>query len=200
MSPIIVDKENKKQEILYAALRVFSRLGIPNVKMIDIAREAGIGKGTIYEYFRSKEEVIDETMKAFLSKMDNVNLAEQTSEHSPPQKVDFIVKGWMDILLADPLEAGVMVEMWAESLRKGKLKENTELREVYKRYRDSIKDIITEGIQIGEIRQVDAGSMATLIAATLDGLYLHWILGKDLVNLEKTAKEYRKSLDQYLRK
>jgi len=114
--------------------------------------------------------------------------------------VDFIVKGWMDILLADPLEAGVMVEMWAESLRKGKLKENTELREVYKRYRDSIKDIITEGIQIGEIRQVDAGSMATLIAATLDGLYLHWILGKDLVNLEKTAKEYRKSLDQYLRK
>jgi len=200
MSPIIVDKENKKQEILYAALRVFSRLGIPNVKMIDIAREAGIGKGTIYEYFRSKEEVIDETMKAFLSKMDNVNLAEQTSEHSPLQKVDFIVKGWMDILLADPLEAGVMVEMWAESLRKGKLKENTELREVYKRYRDSIKDIITEGIQIGEIRQVDAGSMATLIAATLDGLYLHLILGMDLVNLEKTAKEYRKSLDQYLRK
>lgn len=200
MSPIIVDKENKKQEILHAALRVFSRLGIPNVKMIDIAREAGIGKGTIYEYFRSKEEVIDETMKAFIVKMDSVNLAEQTSEHTPLQKVDFIVKGWMDILLADPLEAGVMVEMWAESLRKDKIEINTELREVYKRYRDSIMDIISEGIKTGEIRQVDAGSMAALIVATLDGLYLHWILGKDLVNLEKTSREYRKSLDQYLRK
>ena len=66
MAPIIVDKELKKQDILVAALKVFARQGIAKTKMIDIAIEAGIGKGTIYEYFRSKEEVIRESFQAFL--------------------------------------------------------------------------------------------------------------------------------------
>ncbi|RMF59539.1 MAG: TetR/AcrR family transcriptional regulator, partial [Calditrichaeota bacterium] len=49
MSPKVVDKTAKRQEILDAALRVFARKGFKNTKMIDIAEEARIGKGTIYE-------------------------------------------------------------------------------------------------------------------------------------------------------
>ena len=57
MAPKIVDKEAKKTQIIIAATQVFSKLGVAKTKMIDIAQAAGIGKGTIYEYFRSKEEI-----------------------------------------------------------------------------------------------------------------------------------------------
>ena len=57
MSPKIIDKEAKKAEILQAAMQVFSRKGVAKTRMADIAVAAGIGKGTIYEYFRSKEEI-----------------------------------------------------------------------------------------------------------------------------------------------
>ena len=55
--PIVVDKEKKKREIIDAAIRVFSRQGYRRTKINDIAGEAGVGKGTVYEYFKSKEDL-----------------------------------------------------------------------------------------------------------------------------------------------
>ena len=60
MSPKYVDKEEKKRDLLKAAMRVFAQRGVVNTKMADIALAAGIGKGTIYEYFRSKEDIFAE--------------------------------------------------------------------------------------------------------------------------------------------
>jgi len=48
---------NKKQLIIEAAIKVFARDGLEKGKIADIAKEAGIGKGTVYEYFRSKNDI-----------------------------------------------------------------------------------------------------------------------------------------------
>ncbi|MDP4128447.1 MAG: helix-turn-helix domain-containing protein [Bacillota bacterium] len=48
---------------MHAAIRVFSRHGVDGAKMEYIAKEAGIGKGTIYEYFASKERLFEEMLK-----------------------------------------------------------------------------------------------------------------------------------------
>ncbi len=63
MSPIRVDKEEKRKEILKAALVVFSQKGFHKTSMNDIAQKAEIGKGTLYDYFKSKDEL-------FLSLLD----------------------------------------------------------------------------------------------------------------------------------
>ena len=49
------DKSKKRQLIMEAALQVFVEHGYEKTKIIDVARTAGIGKGTVYEYFESKE-------------------------------------------------------------------------------------------------------------------------------------------------
>lgn len=56
-------REEKYTDILRAAIRVFSEHGFDGAKMEYIAKEAGIGKGTIYEYFESKERLFEEIMK-----------------------------------------------------------------------------------------------------------------------------------------
>ncbi|MGK7924917.1 MAG: TetR/AcrR family transcriptional regulator, partial [Spirulina sp.] len=56
--PKIVDKEQKRQDIVEASLQVFKCKGYQGTRIIDIAKEAGIGKGTVYEYFHSKDEII----------------------------------------------------------------------------------------------------------------------------------------------
>ncbi len=48
-------REAKREEILKAALRVYAEVGCERAKIGDIARAAGIGKGTVYEYFTGKE-------------------------------------------------------------------------------------------------------------------------------------------------
>src|SRR5215510_13262218 len=49
--------EKRPEEILDAAMRVFSRRGLHKTNLEEVAREAGISKGTIYLYFKSKEDL-----------------------------------------------------------------------------------------------------------------------------------------------
>ncbi|NOY76570.1 MAG: TetR/AcrR family transcriptional regulator, partial [Calditrichaeota bacterium] len=49
--------EHTKERILQAAARIFGKFGYTKTNIEDIAREAGIGKATIYHYFKSKEDV-----------------------------------------------------------------------------------------------------------------------------------------------
>lgn len=53
-------KIKRKEQIIYAAMNVFSKNGFENSKMETIALEAGIGKGTIYGYFSSKKQLFEE--------------------------------------------------------------------------------------------------------------------------------------------
>ena len=55
-------KEERKIDILRAASRVFYLNGFEGTKIDDIAKEAGIGKGTVYEYFHSKQELFDQSV------------------------------------------------------------------------------------------------------------------------------------------
>ncbi|MCG1024867.1 TetR/AcrR family transcriptional regulator [Dehalobacter sp.] len=57
-----MSKEQKKTEIFRAARKVFYIKGFEGTKMEDIAKEAGIGKGTVYEYFESKKQLFEETV------------------------------------------------------------------------------------------------------------------------------------------
>ena len=57
MSPKLVDKEEKKKAVLAAARTVFAKKGLASAKIEDVALEAGIGKGTVYEYFKSKDDI-----------------------------------------------------------------------------------------------------------------------------------------------
>ncbi|EGW39238.1 TetR/AcrR family transcriptional regulator [Desulfosporosinus sp. OT] len=56
-------REAKQIDILQASIRVFSKHGFDGAKMEYIAKEAGIGKGTVYEYFESKEHLFEEILK-----------------------------------------------------------------------------------------------------------------------------------------
>lgn len=58
-----MSKEEKRLDILNAAIKIFSKYGIHKAKIEDIAKEAGVGKGTIYEYFDSKKDLFQEVVK-----------------------------------------------------------------------------------------------------------------------------------------
>ncbi|MDI3509135.1 MAG: hypothetical protein PWP55_1327 [Clostridiales bacterium] len=58
-----VKEEARKEDILKASIRVFSKEGFYNARMEDIAVAAGVGKGTIYEYFPSKKVLFQEMMR-----------------------------------------------------------------------------------------------------------------------------------------
>lgn len=199
MSPIIIDKENKKKEILQAATLVFSRKGIPNTNMIDIAREAGIGKGTIYEYFRSKEEIITETFRNFISQLNMFDLKTLAQKENEIDKLIYVVDVWMDTVINAPAEFKVIVDFWADAARQREEDRIEELSQLYVNYREFLKAIIDEGIEKGTIRKMDATIMASIIAGALDGITLHWIMNMDLFDMHSAVEMYKLNLELVLK-
>jgi AcrR family transcriptional regulator len=64
--PIIVDKEQKRRDIALSCRDLLLEEGIETLTVSQIARTAGVGKGTIYEYFANKEDIVFEIITSFI--------------------------------------------------------------------------------------------------------------------------------------
>ena len=79
----MAEKNQKRKEILASAKALFIEKGFHNTKMNEIAVNAGVGKGTLYEYFNSKQDIFDEFC------IENVNLMRAGIEEICNKKTTF---------------------------------------------------------------------------------------------------------------
>jgi AcrR family transcriptional regulator len=191
--PRIVDKEQKKAEILQIAMQVFARKGVVKTKMIDIAQAAGIGKGTIYEYFRSKEEIFTEAFNSMFSAIDSSIIDSIATVTDPVEKLDRLVEVSLQGFISENREfAGIMMDFWAEGIRNKdeKLLDILALHDIYSKYRTLITGILTEGIEKGVFRNVDMHSLSAIMIASLDGLLLQWIMDRELFDMKQVSRTF----------
>jgi len=191
--PRIIDKEAKKAEILQAAMKVFSRQGVVKTKMIDIAKAAGIGKGTIYEYFRSKEDIFAEAYNSVFKSMETSLINTVESLDDPVEKLNSLVELSLKHFVTESRDfIGIMMDFWAEGVRRKdhKIIDIIAMHEMYSKYRKLIAGILTEGIEKGQFRNMDIHSMSATIIAALDGLLLQWIMDKDLFDTTQLSNSF----------
>lgn len=153
-------KESKYELILETAFQLFLEKGYANTKIIDIANEAGIGKGTVYEYFKSKESLFCEIFKRkVISKYAQMNTVIQE-----------------DMSCQEKLQAAILYELHTISqfgnknilsnlMLKTEFLQNKEILdamyELMNIKLNLIYDIIQEGVRKGEFINIDP-MMATL--------------------------------------
>lgn len=187
LSPKIVDKEAKREQIAQAAMAVFARMGINDAKMADIAVEAGVGKGTIYEYFRSKDEVFAASFELLHGAMGAEVGKRMWGLSNPEEKMRVMVQGFVDLSMQHIDYMEIMFEFWAEGIRRGK--QALDLKSMYDQYRDYITAILEEGIEAGAFRPMKAKLVASSLLAALDGLFLQWVLDKEGLSLVEAGEE-----------
>ena len=189
MTPKIVDKEEKKRQILEAAIRVFAKFGLPNTRMLHIAQAAGIGKGTIYEYFRSKEDLFIAAFNAFV-KESNTRIEKRVRQiHDPEEKLKAYFRGWIEIVDSDVMDlADIMLDMWAEGIRSTEEKDKFNLKGMYENYREQIVQILDEGIRQKKFKSMDTTIVSSIIIGTLDGLFIQWIMDRDIFQIREAME------------
>lgn len=157
-------KEARPEEILEAALELFAEKGFSSTRMVDVAKKAGISKGTLYLYFDSKEKIFQELVTTFISPMvDEAELAISQFEGSASELLGEFVAGWWANIWYSPLsaipklifsEAGNFPDM-------AKFYTDT----IYKRVKKIFENIIQQGIDNNEFKKCDVDSAARLIMA-----------------------------------
>ncbi len=175
---------DKPQQIIEAAIRVFARNGYYNSRVSDIAREAGIASGTIYLYFRTKEEILvtlfREKMSAFVAHLRR----EIAGERDAVVKIRRLVELHFTVLEQSP----ALAEVVQVELRQGqKFFRGASAHEV-SAYFELIGSVLEEGVAAGRFRADVPVKVATkILFGAMDQMATSWVLGKRGYRLVDTA-------------
>ena len=172
MGESTADRGEKHPRLVKAATAVFAKKGYASTRVADIAERAGVGKGTVYEYFSSKEALL---FAVFESINDDVSsrLEAALSEGGPARDTLFALFRLGAEVIGEQMDlTPVMLDFWAAS--RGENFEESYREAVaatYEKYRNLIADFVRGGQEGGEFRsEVDAGALAATVVATMDGL------------------------------
>jgi TetR/AcrR family fatty acid metabolism transcriptional regulator len=166
---------DKPQQIVEAAIRVFARSGYYNSRVSDIAREAGIASGTIYLYFKTKDEILvtlfRDRMAAFVSHLRR----EIAAEADPVAKIRRLVGVHFAVLEQNP----ALAEVVQVELRQGhKFFRGASAHEV-SAYFELIGSILEEGVAAGRFHAELPVKVATkMLFGAMDQMATSWVLGK----------------------
>ena len=163
---------DKRTRLVKAACAVFAENGYASTRVAEIAERAGVGKGTVYEYFSSKEELlfaVFESINANISSRMNDALA---SGGTTEEQLHNLLRLGAKVISEQVDLQPVILDFWAAS--RGKDFEETYRRAVvasYTFFRNLVSDFIREGQNRGEFKaSVDAEALAAVVVATVDGL------------------------------
>lgn len=186
-------REAKRAEILRFAADVFSCTGFHATTIQEIATAAGIGKGTVYEYFRTKEELFLAVYDAWMNEYENSVRERVEAATDPMAKVDAVRQSAVDFYQSRAQQAPLLLEFWAHALRST----NPAFLERVHATRTFLQDLGAELAQqlvsAGWFTSVDAASFALLESGISDGIFLSWVLEQQRFPLDK-AYTFRQSL------
>jgi TetR/AcrR family transcriptional regulator, fatty acid metabolism regulator protein len=176
---------DKPQQIIDAAVRVFARNGFYNSRVSDIAREAGIASGTIYLYFKTKEDILVTLFREKMAGFVRELRTEIAREHDAQAKIRRLVRLHFEVLEANP----DMAEVVQVELRQGqKFFRGASAHEV-SAYFELIGSVLQEGVAAGAFRRDLPVKVATkMLFGAMDQLATSWVLGKRGYRLADAAE------------
>jgi len=179
-------RQDKRARILEAAVRVFADRGFFSATVAEIARAAGVADGTIYLYFKGKDDLL---LQLFEEKMAELTASAQqalSEETDAPARLKrFIVHHFQAVEKNPELAAVLIVEVRqsAQALRPAEKARLTA-------YLDLIAEVVRGGQDRGELAaSISPSVVKRAIFGALDELALGWLRSGRRASLKKTAAE-----------
>lgn len=182
---------DKYQRIIQAAIKVFSQKGFFNSKVADVAKEADVADGTIYLYFKNKDDVLlsifEHSMDHFISLMKN----ELSSIEAPEDKLTKFIEVHL---------ASVQKNQDLSQVLQVELRSSTKFMKEYRaekffEYLGILEDIIEEGQKQNTFRtELSPEILRRAVFGSLDEISLEWLLMKRKRYSMKGAAEQLSSI------
>ena len=182
--------EGKRERILEAAIKVFAAEGFYNAKVSQIAHEAGVADGTIYLYFKSKDDLL---INLFEDRMErvNANLREAIdTESTAVARLKRIVKLHLELVEQNRDMAEVISVELRQSSKFIREYSNPKFAEFLR----TIAGAVVEGQRTGELRTgIDPYVFARALFGALDEIALAWLVkhpgSKASIELPRAAEQ-----------
>jgi AcrR family transcriptional regulator len=180
------EKERRRQQIMVAAKRVFSDKGFNKATMEDIAQEAELSPGTLYLYFKNKEELYASLslriLQYLLIRVEHVN---EEKDAGPEEKLKSLVEAMYDVYEFDPL---IIINMFhlqsSETLKNLSPQLMEEIKVLSRKSLGSIAQIFKEGVDKDIFIDRHPIALADSFWALFSGVVL-WLTSKKIIDQRK---------------
>ncbi|HEX6951412.1 MAG TPA: TetR/AcrR family transcriptional regulator [Gaiellaceae bacterium] len=165
--------EDKRRQLLDAAVRVFARKGFHASRVGDIAEEAGVAHGLLYHYFKSKDQVLEavfhENWSVLVARIESVEETDEPAADQIRHIAAIVLRTWLHL----PDVVRVVIQEFGRSPELAeRIGELTRPIEVLQR-------VIARGVERGEFRaDIDPAFAATVVYGSIDELLTAWVLGR----------------------
>jgi TetR/AcrR family fatty acid metabolism transcriptional regulator len=179
--------EDKHLRIIKAALKIFAKKGFYNSRVSEIAKEAEVADGTIYLYFKNKDDILISVFETEMIKMINNMKKELSKYRDPIEKIKIFAFQHLSMITEN--------QDWAEVAQ-------VELRQSSKFMREYVKDhymdylnifayIIQEGQEKGVFKEgINTGIAKRAFFGALDEMGRYWVLSTSKrYSVKETAKQ-----------
>jgi AcrR family transcriptional regulator len=166
-------RSERRQALLEAAWRCAAVRGFRDLTVDDVCAEAGVSKGAFYGYFDQKQDLL-----LALLEDDAVALDRELERITTASSSGVVrVRAFAQAMLArgdDPARVQVGTDLWADLLTEEVVR--ARLAEVTQRRRELVRGWIEEAVASGELVEIPANALASILLALADGLMLHGAL------------------------
>mgnify|MGYP000005862493 CR=1 FL=1 len=168
------DRSSRKEAIMKAALSVFSQHGFHAARIEDISREAGVGKGTIYQYFSSKEDLFRAMLIDGMERYVRILQSTVEEEDRVRDRIRVLFQTNLYLARTNSRAARVILE--------GLTGLGDEMHDWFLGLREnilsSLENLVREGIERGELRPVNPRHAAYLLLGVLHTLAVAGMMGE----------------------
>ena len=179
--------ETKHQKIIQAAAKVFAEKGFYNSRVSEIAKEANVADGTIYLYFKNKDDILISLFEEEFGRIVENIRKELSREKNALDKIRRFAFAHLSIVSDTPHLAEVL---GVEVRQSGKFMKEY-INRPFMEYLNLVRSIFTEGQEAGLIRKdLTPGVMKRALFGALDEMGRYWILSsRKKHNVEEAARQ-----------
>lgn len=180
------EKERRRQQIMVAAKRVFSEKGFNKATMEDIAQEAELSPGTLYLYFKNKEELYASlSLRILQYLLLRVEHVIEEKDADTEAKIKLLMDAMYDVYEFDPL---IIINMFhlqsSETLKNLSPELLAEIKTLSRKSLGSIAKIFKDGVDDGLFIEHHPVALADTFWSLFSGVVL-WLTSKKLIDKEK---------------
>jgi len=164
---------DKHARIINAAIKIFAEKGFYNTRISEIAHEANIADGTIYLYFKNKDDILISLFEEEFGKICKLMRAELNNTDDPVEKLRIFALRHLNMIL----DNRYLAEVIQVELRQSAKFMREYVNKVFLEYLNLISAVIREGQEMGIFRKdVAPGIIKRAFFGALDEMARYWVL------------------------
>lgn len=192
MAPRADVSEKRKNQILDAAMEIFSNMGFHKARMSDIAESSGLSKGSLYWYFENKNDLINHLLaRVFEPELKDLrNLL--TDQRPVGARLMAYAERSSDDMIKMLKWVPLVYDFIALAFRQETIKES--IKNYYQQNMNILESLIQQGIDSGELVSENARNAAVAIGSILEGTIVLWIYDPEYIDIKTHVRSNMKIL------